>query len=432
MRDNKKPSRLLALLALMVAVSLPFILVKTFHHKNVTASTSKKLTLPQPAITHPVSEHPQNNEWQIISTKDGDSLASIFKQHGLSAQNLLQVTEGNPHEKLLTNLKPNQSIQLLIKDNQLEKMILPFTTTQFLTVYRDKDGYKSKINSRKMNSHNHYLTATVQGSLYGTAKKLGIPYKLIRQMTDIFSWDIDFSRDVRDGDQFTIIYKAFYIEDKLVGTGDIVAVNYTNRGHKYQAIRHTNAKGESNYYTASGKSLQKAFTRYPVNFSHISSTFSLNRHHPILKKKRPHKGVDLAAALGTPIRATGDGRIVVIDRHNGYGNVIKIKHNRYYTTIYAHMLRFQKGLSKGSYVKKGQVIGYVGQTGLATGPHCHYEFHINRQPKNPTTVELPRAASVPKEELASFQAKTSTLLAQLKLFEEAEIIGSQDTKRALA
>ncbi len=429
MQDNQRPSKILALIALLVAVVLPFLLVNTFHHKNRTTSTDKPLLLPKPTLikAHPTNE-PRHNEWQIIHTKEGDSLATIFKKNGLSAENLIQIIEKNPHASLLSKLRPGQTLQLLIKDSHLEKLIVPLTATQSLEIYHDKDGYKSTIHSRKMSSHNHYLTATVKGSLYATAKRSNIPYKLIREMTSLFSWDIDFSKDVREGDQFTIIYKAFYIEDKLVGTGDIVAVSYTNRSKKYQAIRHTSANGESNYYTADGKSLKKAFARYPINFSHISSTFSLTRYHPILKKKRPHKGVDLAAPLGTPIKATGSGRIVVIERHSGYGNVIKIKHNRSYITVYAHMLRFQKGLSKGSYVKKGQVIGYVGQTGLATGPHCHYEFHINRQPKNPTLVALPRTAPVPSKELASFQAKSSTLLAQLNLYEDANIIDKHSNK----
>lgn len=429
MQDKQRPSKLLALIALVIAIVLPFILVKTFHHKNRTSTTHTAITLPQPLPSPPHhASEPKHNAWQAIITKEGDSLAQIFKKNGLSAENLIQVIEGNPHADLLSKLKPGKTLQLLIKDNRLEKLIIPFTATQFLEVSHDSSGYTSSIHSQKMSSHNHYLTATVKGSLYATAKNVNIPYQLIRQMTELFSWDIDFSKDVREGDQFTIIYKAFYIEDKLVGTGDIVAVSYTNRARKFQAIRHTTANGEHHYYSATGESLKKAFSRYPVNFSHISSTFSLNRYHPILKKKRPHKGVDLAAPLGTPIKATGDGRIAVIERHSGYGNVIKIKHNRSYVTVYAHMLRFQKGLSKGSYVKKGQVIGYVGQTGLATGPHCHYEFHINRQPKNPTLIDLPRAAPVPAKELAAFQAKSSTLLAQLNLYENANIMDRKNQK----
>lgn len=182
--------------------------------------------------------------------------------------------------------------------------------------------------------------------------------------------------------------------------------------------------GHSDYYSPQGTSLKNAFNRYPLRFSHISSTFSLSRYHPILHYRRPHRGVDLAAPIGTPILATGNGRIEIIGRQSGYGNMIKIKHNKSYSTIYGHMLRFQKGLSKGSYIKKGQVIGYVGQTGLASGPHCHYEFHINHQPKNPTTVNLPKGDSIPAREMTSFKANTNTLLAQLKSYETGRLANS--------
>lgn len=420
---QKKPPRLLALFALIFAIALPFILSQSLRHKDVKLIAKQPLNLPK-FEKEIVVEKPevQESEWIILTTKEGDSLASIFSQYKLSAKTLQKVLSGSTEESYLTQLRPNQSIQLLIKEKTLEKLIIPITTNQFLVVYKEGDSYRSKINSRKMNSHNHYLSATVHGSLYSTAKKMGIPYKLIRQMTEIFSWEIDFSKDIRDGDRFTIIYKAYYLEDKPVGTGDIVAVTLHNRGRNFQAIQHKGDDGKRRYFTPEGRSLVKAFDRYPLKFSHISSTFNLNRIHPILKKKRPHKGVDLAAVLGTPIRATGDGKIAILQHHNGYGNVIKIKHNKNYSTIYAHMLRFQKGLRKGSYVKRGQVIGYVGQTGLATGPHCHYEFHINRQPKNPTTIALPRAPSISKTELSVFKAKTSTLLAQLQLFEDAKKI----------
>ena len=250
---------------------------------------------------------------------------------------------------------------------------------------------------------------------------MNIPSKLIQQMTELLNWEIDFAREVRAGDQFSILYQAYYIDDKLVSTGDIIAVTYTNRGTQHQAIRHTRPSGDYDYFNKEGLSLKKAFSRYPIKFSHISSSYSLSRYHPILHYRRAHKGVDLAASIGTPIHATGDGRIEVIDRHNGYGNMIKISHDKTYSSLYAHLLRFQKGLTKGAHVKRGQVIGYVGQTGLTDGPHCHYEFHVNHQPKNPTTIKLPHASPVPAREMASFKSKANTLLAQLKLYEEASL-----------
>lgn len=485
LENSAKPSKLLALIALVIAFALPFILVKSFPHKHKTSYGENRLSVPeleepssipvtavrqaaaalriqsktvpastksaqnatsikQPskttghaslATTHkpvaptrtPAPPVPEN-EWKIVITKSGDSLATVFNRLGLSPKILQTIIHDNPHTRALTHLKQNQQLQFLIKKQTLQKMIIPFSETQYLVVSKEGQRYKSKVNSRKMNSYSHYVTATVRGSLYSTAKRNNIPYKLIQQMTEIFTWDINFAKEVRAGDQFTIIYKAFYIEDKVVGTGDIIAVSYKNRGKTYQAVRHTDRTGNSEYYSPQGTGLKKAFNRYPLRFSHISSTFSLSRTHPILHYKRPHKGVDLAAPIGTPITATGNGHIEIIGRQSGYGNMIKISHNKNYSTIYGHMLKFQKGLSRGSNVKRGQVIGYVGQTGLATGPHCHYEFHINRQPKNPTTVDLPRGLPVPAREMAAFRANSNTLLAQLRQYERATLASKGPNK----
>lgn len=434
------PSKLIALVALVIACILPFALVKLFPHKHKTSGTNIHLELPaalaempaspQLPITKPITKNTKppklvkapkplpEKEWRIIKTRYKDTFITVFNRTKINKQFLNSILKDNPHCQTLKRLKPNQDIQFLIKYNVLKKVIIPLTTTQYLVIYQHKGHYKTKIKTKKMNSHNHFLTATIQGSFFATAKRLKIAPKLIQQMIDIFTWDINFSRDVRPGDRFTIIYKAYYIEDKQVGTGDIIAVTYSNRNNTFQAIRHVDRQGQASYYTPEGRSLRKAFNRYPVRFSHISSTFSLARYHPVLHYRRPHKGVDLAASIGTPIQATGDGRITMIGRQNGYGNMITIAHNKMYSTIYGHMLKFQKGLSRGDYVKRGQVIGYVGQSGLASGPHCHYEFRINNQPKNPSTISLPRGEPISSRELAFFQRNSRTLLAQLKLFED--------------
>jgi murein DD-endopeptidase MepM/ murein hydrolase activator NlpD len=450
----------MALVALMIAFALPFILVKSFPNKHkanydvgslaaiipseipavppLESLHAQAFTLPSNKRAHAIpSSVPLHSktapvaaikkpapapkeELITVKTRSGDSLATVFNRLRFSPQTLQTILRDNPRTKAFSKLKTNEQLQFVIKNHVLEKLTLPISPTQYMVITRNGTHYKSTINSYKTTTHNHYITATVRGSLYNTAKRSNVPYKLIQQMTEIFAWDINFAKEVRDGDQFTIIYKAFFIEDRVVGTGEIVALSYRNRGKTYQAVLHTNRAGHSNYYNPQGVSLKNAFNRYPVRFSHISSTFSLSRYHPILHYKRAHRGVDLAAPIGTPIFATGDGAIELIGRQSGYGNMIKIKHSQNYSSIYGHMLRFQKGLSRGSFVKRGQVIGYVGQTGLASGPHCHYEFHINHQPKNPTTVALPRGEAIPAREMASFRANASTLLAQLKLYEKGD------------
>ena len=434
-KKTAKPSKSLAIVAFLFSILLAYLLVNMWSHHQKIKYANKSLSLPELdslKSDDDDSAEDENNGWTIVKTRSGDSLSSIFKRAGLNSQTLQTVLHNNPHAQALANIKPSQQIQLFIREQTLEKLIFPVSATQFLVVTRDGKNYSSKLKSRKMDSHTDYLTATVRGSLYSTAKRLNVPYKLVRQMTNIFNWEIDFIKDIRAGDQFSMVYQAYYIDDKLVSTGDIIAVSYTNRGKKYQAIRHIGSNGDYDYFTPEGKSLKKAFSRYPIKFSHISSSYSLSRYHPILHYRRAHKGVDLAAPIGTPIYATGDGRIELIDRHNGYGNMIKIAHDKTYSSLYAHLLKFQKGLSKGSRVKRGQVIGYVGQTGLADGPHCHYEFHIHQQPRNPSTVPLPHASPVPGREMSSFKNKADTLLAQLKLFEDANLVtaGKKSTDTA--
>ncbi len=428
-KKSAQSSKSASFYAGMVVVLLICLMLNLFIHNTSQHYTSTPLSLPE--LEEPQDElekAAKENDWKIISTQTGDSLASVFKRLGLSQQTLLSVIHDNPHAKKLSGIKPNQQIQFKIHNNVLEEMVFPLNATQVLMVYRKDNKYITRVNSREMTNHHQFLTATVQGSLYGTAKRLNLPYKLVQQMTEIFNWEIDFARDIRSGDQFSILYNAFYIDDKQVDTGDIIAVTYTNRGKVHQAIRHKSATGHEDYYSPQGSSLKKAFTRYPIKFSHISSTFSLSRRHPILHYSRPHKGVDLAAPIGTPIHATGDGRIQVIGRQSDYGNMIKISHNKTWSSVYGHLLKFQKGLAKGNYVKRGQVIGYVGQTGLATGPHCHYEFHVKGQPKNPTTVELPNGAPVPSREIMAFKANAGTLLARLKLYEEGSLAKNKKKK----
>lgn len=436
-RKTGKPSKLLALCALILGCLLPYFLIKYFSHQKNEDYTSQAIALPElpdndssTVSDMDIDEEPEppkekvaqvkDNEWQIIYPRPGDSMATIFSRLGLSAKNLYAVLNKNPHAKALTNIKPSQRLQFLINKHQLEKLIIPVSVIEELTVYREGSKYKTKTNTQKTTTNNLYVTGTIKGSLYNTAKQLNISNKLVAQMTEILNKQIDFTHSIHPGDHFSMVYEAYYFNDKLIGIGDIQAVRYVSRGKTYEAIRHTSANGEHDYYSATGGSFKKAFSRYPIRFSHISSTFSTARQHPILHYKRAHKGIDLAAPIGTPILATADGIIETIGRHNGYGNMIKIKHAKPYSTIYGHMLRFQKGLSRGSRVKRGQVIGYVGQTGLATGPHCHYELHVNNVPRNPTTISLPSAGPVPAREMAAFKAKAHTFLAHLKLYESAK------------
>jgi murein DD-endopeptidase MepM/ murein hydrolase activator NlpD len=412
---NKKIITILVLTSILIAI---LWMLNTHHSSSIVeAPLEQSLTLPhQEAPDAPLQS--DNTAWQTIKTEPGDSLATLFAHMGLSPKTLHSILQNNPHAKTLTQIKPNQFVQFLIHDTELEQLIIPLSKTQSLVIKRLENSFETEIKTHETYIKPKLITGTIHQSLYTTAKNAHISYALMQQMSEILSWQINFSRDLREGDAFTIRYEEHYIDNKPIHTGDILSVSYTNRGKQYQAIRHQTQTGKTDYFTPDGKSVRKAFSRYPIQFSHISSSFNLARMHPILKKRRPHRGIDLAAPIGTPIHATSDGRVTSIGYESGYGNKIKIQHTGPYESLYAHLLKFKKGLKRGDTVTRGEIIGYVGQTGLADGPHCHYEFRVNHQARNPATITLPDASPIPQSELAVFKLHASTELAELDRLEK--------------
>lgn len=254
---------------------------------------------------------------------------------------------------------------------------------------------------------------SIETSLFLDGLEADLSKELILQLTDIFAWDIDFATNLRPGDQFTIVYGKKIVNGKETDTDDIIAAEFINQGSSYTAVRYINEYGIASYYTPDGESLQRAFLTTPVDFARISSPFDMHRKHPILNRIRAHKGIDYAARIGTPVKTTGDGIVTFSGRSGGYGQVVIIQHNDHYETLYAHMSDFKKGLTVGNHVKQGDVIGYVGQTGLATGPHLHYEFHVDGIYRNPETVKIPHSMPISNALLADFKAQTQTFFAQL-------------------
>lgn len=252
---------------------------------------------------------------------------------------------------------------------------------------------------------------TITSSLAEAGKKANLSDAVMDQLTHIFAWDIDFSTNLHDGDRFTVVYE----RGGFNGADDIVAAEFVNRGRTYRAVRYIDKDGYANYYTPEGHALQKAFLSTPVDFAHISSGFNLSRRHPVLNRIRAHKGVDYAARTGTPVKATGNGQIDFLGRKGGYGQVIIIKHSDRYETVYAHLSRHKSGLYEGSAVRQGDIIGYVGQTGLATGPHLHYEFRIDGVHQNPLTAQASNLVPVNSTAKADFKSQITDPLAKLNL-----------------
>jgi murein DD-endopeptidase MepM/ murein hydrolase activator NlpD len=233
------------------------------------------------------------------------------------------------------------------------------------------------------------------------------------ELANIFGWDIDFALDLRKNDQFSILYEKQFVDGEEIAAGNILAAEFSNRGKTFRAVRFVDPKGHANYFTPDGNSMRKTFLRTPVDFARISSRFNLKRKHPVLNQIRAHKGVDYAASTGTPIKATGDGKIIFRGWKGGYGRVVIVQHGQRYTTLYAHLSKFNHKRKKGGYVKQGQIIAYVGKSGLATGPHLHYEFRVNGVHRNPLTVPLPHAKPITKQYLAEFSKQTQPLISQL-------------------
>ncbi|HHJ35600.1 MAG TPA: hypothetical protein ENJ87_07530 [Gammaproteobacteria bacterium] len=283
--------------------------------------------------------------------------------------------------------------------------------------------YNHIIETREAHAH-----GVIESSLFLAAQKAGISQNLIMELAGIFGWDIDFALDIRKGDNFTVLYEELFRNGEKISDGNILAAEFTNNGKTYRAVRYTNPQtNRSEYFTPDGKSMKKAFLRTPVNFSRISSRFTVNRYHPILHKFRSHKGVDYAAKRGTPIHAAGDGKVIFKGKKGGYGNVIILQHGSKYSTLYAHLKSYNRKLRKGSKVKQGQTIAYVGSSGLATGPHLHYEFRVNGTHRNPLTVHLPESKPVPKRYMADFELTTTPVFAQLDLVTRSSQLALADT-----
>ncbi|GHT95938.1 hypothetical protein AGMMS49545_19790 [Betaproteobacteria bacterium] len=261
----------------------------------------------------------------------------------------------------------------------------------------------------------------IRYSLFGATDSAGIPDAIAMQMAEIFSGEIDFHRDLRQGDRFTLVYEMQYYGGRAARTGRILSAEFTNNGKTHQAFLYTQDDGRQSYYNAEGKSLKKAFLRSPLAFSRVTSGFSL-RLHPILKTWRAHKGVDYGAPTGTQVRATGDGVVHFIGKQGGYGNIVILAHAGNYQTAYAHLSRFAPGLKKGDRVSQSDIIAYVGQTGWATGPHLHYEFRIKGTQVNPLALNLPTAPPLDKRQQALFKEKAQEQLAMLQLVKDSPVV----------
>jgi murein DD-endopeptidase MepM/ murein hydrolase activator NlpD len=386
------------------AAPTPFARIDNGAPESENAATT---SVPEP-------ETPEAPGHREVKVSKGDTLSTLFSKVGLPPAVVHDVLASDKQVKQFTYLKHGQVLEFEISANgDLQSLHSRVSDVETIRLNRSANGYTFSRDLIKPVIREAYAHGVITSSLSLAAQRAGLSHAQTMDMANVFGYDVDFAQDIHPGDAFDVIYEQRVLNGKVVGTGNILSARFTNRGKTYTAVRYTNRQGNSNYYSAEGNSLRKAFIRTPVDYARISSRFSLERKHPILNKIRAHKGVDYAAPRGTPIKATGDGKVTLAGRHGGYGNTVIIQHGKTYQTLYGHMQGFAKGVRTGTSVKQGQVIGYIGTTGLSTGPHLHYEFQVNGTHVDPLGQKLPMADPIAHNEKARFMQQSQPLMARM-------------------
>jgi len=412
-----KPYLLILIFLLLV---MRIIVLWSDYDEPISANTSQtldlSLKLPVESSQTPVQPKTKAKveNWSSVTVKSGDSLSTLFQRVGLSARDVYRVTQATKKSNSFRTLFPGDTLDFVINAGQLQKVRLIKSPLQQIIITRQEQGpYKVETITRQPDIETLFIQGAISNSLFLDGQRAGLSQKKLMELTNIFGWDIDFALDIRVQDQFALIYEEKYLDDQFIGEGHILTAQFTNRGQVFNAIRHS----DGNYYSPKGYSMRKAFLRSPVDFFRISSKYNPNRKHPVLKTIRPHRGVDYAAATGTPIKASGDGKVIWRGTKGGYGRTIILQHAGIYTTLYAHMSKYNSKVKKGSRVKQGQIIGYIGSSGLVTGPHLHYEFRANGVHKNPLKVKFPNVKPLNKKQMKEFKPMANAILAQLQSYQ---------------
>jgi len=364
--------------------------------------------------------------WREERIRRGDTLGQVLARLGAEDAAAKSFLHTNAGARALYQLRPGKALRIETDaDGRIVALRYLLANGDQLEVDRSDAGFLARTVAPQTVVRMELRSAEVNSSLFAAADAAGLPDAITMQLAEVFSGDIDFYHDLRRGDRFAVVYEMRFVDGEPVGAGRILAAEFVNKGTPYRAYLWRSADGSEGYYAEDGKNLRKAFLRSPVAFTRITSGFSLARFHPFLQTWRAHKGVDFAAPTGTPVRAAGDGKVASLGRQTGYGNVVLIQHGGTQSTLYAHLSRFAHGLRAGAAVRQGDVVGYVGQTGWATGPHLHYEFRVNNVQRNPLTIALPTAQPLAGRELTAYAAQVPTLAAQLSLGRGMTLAGGE-------
>lgn len=346
--------------------------------------------------------------WSGYEVRSGDSLARIFDKMGLSPQQLYRVTQDSQADKYLRKIHPGDTLRIARDENdQLIQIAYQLNPTDTLVITKTEQGFVSEIEAKSVEVRTETAHARIQSSFWNAGIDAGLTEGQIMSIADIFGWDIDFALDLREGDEFSVMFEKQYADGEFVGYGRVLAAEFVNRGEYYQAFLHDNG----DFYNAEGRAMRKSFLRSPVKFTYISSSFNPRRLHPVTGQVRPHNGIDYAAKTGTPIMSSGAGRVIASAYNNLNGHYVFIQHGERYVTKYLHLSK--RLVKKGQRVKQGELIGRVGATGRVTGAHLHYEFLVDGVHRNPRTVKFPQAESLIAVELPVFKETAQQRLAVL-------------------
>lgn len=385
----------------------------TFEDSASIEQVVEQLSLP---ALEPVQGDTHSYIREVVIQR-GDTLASLLAKLDLNASEAERFLRHDRSAAAFSRqLVPGKTFIARVDEaGELETLSFPLNgeNPQALVVQRTSEGYTAQTLPLPLSRSVSLKSTTIRQSLFGATDEAGIPDAVAFQLADIFGGDIDFHRDLRKGDRFSVIYETADHLGKPVGNPRILAAEFINDGKVFRAFWFQPAHGTGGYYTESGQSMKKAFLRSPLEFSRITSGFSSARYHPVLQKIRAHRGIDYAAPIGTRVKATGDGIVDFVGVQGGYGKVVTIRHPGNRLTVYSHLSGFAPGLRKGMRVKQGEIIGFVGATGLATGPHLHYEFRVDGVHRNPLTIALPEAPPLPADQMPAFKLAVAELINQL-------------------
>jgi murein DD-endopeptidase MepM/ murein hydrolase activator NlpD len=370
---------------------------------------------PVPAEVPPAHEASLAGATIDVIVSRNDTLDRIFRRLKLDLADLASLRNLPGLKAQLDRLRPGEALRLIHRDGALFGLERRLSASETLKVVRDDSGFSADVLENPLETEVHTIRGVIGSSLFEAVTSAGANDETALELAEIFGWDIDFVLDIQRGDSFIVTYEELLQDGEHVRDGAVLAAAFVNQGREYRAVRYVDPNGVARYYSPDGLSLRRAFLRAPLQFTRVSSRFNPSRRHPVLNRIRAHKGVDYAAPTGTPVRAAGDGRVRFVGRRGGYGNVIELAHTNGIATVYGHLSRFAKSARNGSRVSQGEVIGYVGSSGLATGPHLHYEYRVHGVHKNPQTVALPDAAPIETAWRDDFTAQSQPLLATLLL-----------------